>query len=146
MNTTDGLALRAIQDVVERNDSLAVPMFTALLDSLTGRRLRNAIYLLGEAGGEEARLPIEEMLASDTLAVRLSAVQALGCIGNPLSLPRILPFAADSSERMRRLVAVSLAAMGDSSAAGVLEGLSQDWFLDVRTAALKALETLRAED
>ncbi len=146
INTTDGLALRAIQDVVERNDSLAVPMFTALLDSLTGRRLRNAIYLLGEAGGEEARLPIEEMLASDTLAVRLSAVQALGSIGNPLSLPRILPFAADSSERMRRLVAVSLAAMGDSSAAGVLEGLSQDWFLDVRTAALKALETLRAED
>lgn len=47
---------------------------------------------------------------------------------------------------MRRLVAVSLAAIGDSSATGVLEELSQDWFLDVRTAALKALETVRAED
>lgn len=146
MNTTDGLALRAMQEVVSRNAEISVPMFTALLDSLTGRRLRNAVYLLGEAGGEEARLPLEALLESDTLAVRLSVMQALGVIGNPSSLPRVLPFAADSSERMRRQVAVTLAGIGDTLAAGTLEELSRDWFLDVRTAALKALETIRAED
>jgi len=47
---------------------------------------------------------------------------------------------------MRRQVAVTLAGLGDSSAIPVLEEMSEDWFLDVRTAALKALETLRPEE
>jgi hypothetical protein len=146
LNTTDGLALRAIQAVFEKNTEIAVPMFTAMLDSLSGRRLRNTVYLLGEAGGEEARLPLEALLSSDTLSVRLSVVQALGSIGNPASLERIISLASDSSERMRRQVAVTLAGLGDSSAIPVLEEMSEDWFLDVRTAALKALETLRPEE
>ncbi len=146
LNTTDGLALRAMLAVFRKNQDVAVPMFTAMLDSLSGRRLRNTVHLLGETGGEEARLPLEALLSSDTLSVRLSAMQALGGIGNPESLSRVIAFASDSSARMRRQVAVTLAGLGDTAAIPVLEEMAADWFLDVRSAALKALEMLRPEE
>ncbi|HOD19436.1 MAG TPA: HEAT repeat domain-containing protein, partial [Candidatus Fermentibacter daniensis] len=146
LNTTDGLALRAMLAVFRKNQDIAVPMFTAMLDSLSGRRLRNTVHLLGETGGEEARLPLEALLSSDTLSVRLSAMQALGGIGNPESLSRVIAFASDSSARMRRQVAVTLAGLGDAAAIPVLEEMSADWSLDVRSAALKALETLRPDE
>jgi len=47
---------------------------------------------------------------------------------------------------MRRQVAVTLAGLGDAAAIPVLEEMAADWFLDVRSAALKALEMLRPEE
>jgi len=146
LNTTDGLALRAMEDVIAANADSSLPVMLGLLDSLSGRRLRNTIYLMGVSAGEPARLPLEGILASsDTLATRLSAVQALGSIGNPASLAAILPLASDPAERMRRQVAVTAGEIGDSLAIPVLEVLSGDSLLDVRSAAEFSLRTIGGE-
>jgi hypothetical protein len=146
LDTTDGLALRAIEEAVKANIDYSLPILLQLADSLTGRKLRNTIYLLGVTAGEEARIPLETMLAeSDTLATRLSIVQALGLISNPASLDVILPLAADPVERMRRMAAVVMGQIGDSLAVPALEVLAADSFLDVRSAAESSLRSVRGE-
>jgi hypothetical protein len=146
MNTTDGLALRAMEDAIRANAEYALPELLACLESLSGRRLRNCIYLLGVTGGEEARLPLEAMLPADSTGTGLSVVKALGSIGNPASLPVIQSLAADSSERIRREVAVALGEIGDSSAVPVLRVLAGDWYLDVRSAAENSLRLLEGTE
>jgi len=143
LDTSDGLALRAIEEAVKANKDYALPLFLSLLDSLHGRRLRNTIYLLGVTGGDEARIPLEQMLAgSDSLATRLSIVQALGLIADPASLDALLPLASDSVERMRRMAAVVMGQLGDTLAVPTLELLARDSLLDVRSAAENSLRTL----
>jgi hypothetical protein len=146
LDTSDGLALRAIEEAVKANIDYSLPLFISLLDSLQGRRLRNTIYLLGVTGGEEARIPLEQMLATtDTLATRLSAAQALGLIADPASLGVILPLAGDPVERTRRMAAVVMGQIGDSLAVPTLEVLATDSFLDVRSAAEFSLRTIRGQ-
>lgn len=142
LNTIDGLALRAIEEVIDSNSAYAMPRLLACLDSLTGRRLRNTVYLLGVAGGEEGRLPLESMLPSDSTATVLSVVKALGAIGSSASLPVIEALAGDPRERVRREVAVALGEIGDSSSVTTLETLAGDWFFDVRSAAESSLGRL----
>ncbi|NLP06378.1 HEAT repeat domain-containing protein [Candidatus Fermentibacteria bacterium] len=145
MNTTDGLALRAMEVAIEANAGYALPRLLELLDSLSGRRLRNCIYLLGVTGGEEARLPLEAMLPSDSTATNISVISALGQIGNPASLPVIESLADDPCSRTRRAVAVALGDIGDSTAVGVLEALAEDRQLDVRSAAENSIRLLENE-
>ncbi|MBN1433676.1 HEAT repeat domain-containing protein [Candidatus Fermentibacterales bacterium] len=147
--TLDGLALRAIEEVVERNPAHALDAMLPMLDTLSGRALRNCIYLLGEVGDTLAEPSLLCLLArSDSLGIRLGAVRALGLTGTSSSLAALMALREDSSSRIRREAAVALGAIGDSLAIPALEGLAADSCLDVRSAAeasLRALETGTAE-
>jgi hypothetical protein len=146
LNTSDGLALRAIEVAVKANIDYSLPLFLGLLDSLEGRKLRNTIYLLGITADTEARVPLEQMLeGTDSLATRLSLVQSLGLIADPASLGVILPLGSDPVERMRRMAAVVMGQIGDSLAVPTLETLAADSFLDVRSAAESSLRAVRGE-
>lgn len=142
LDTTDGLALRAIEMVIEASPEYAMPILLACLDSLEGRRLRNAIHLAGVAGGEEGRLPLEAMLPTDSTATAIAAISALGSIGSPMSLPVVESMASDPRERVRRQVAVALGEIADSSSVPVLETLAADSCFDVRSAAETSLRLL----
>ena len=128
MNTLDGLAMRAMEESFSRNPDISVELLLGLLDrvdSLTTREAGNLIYFLGVVADERTRLPLEAFLTdpaeSLSVAMRANAVKAVGAIGNLESLPVLVPFASDSSSRVRRQVAVTLGEMGDESVLPVLE-------------------------
>ena len=149
LGTLSGLAIRAMEKVFEANRDCSIAVLLAYLESsdgIAGRELGNTIYFLGKLEDERARLPLEELLITlpDTASAgRISGViKAIGLIGNPESLPVIMPFAGSAHERVRRQVAVSLGEIGDIGAEETLLLLAQDFFLDVRSGAERALGEL----
>ncbi len=141
----DGLEHRAIIAVLKGNRSTSLSSLLGLLEGgeLSGRRFSNTVSWLGEVGMDEAR-PVIEGLLSDTLPTgrMVTVIRALGGIGSEASVPVLLPFAGWESSLVRRETAVSLGLIGSQSARSVLETLSEDSELDVRSAACRAIELL----
>lgn len=147
LNSISGLELRAIKTVVKENLEYSLESLLDLIRSLEGRRLRNAIYLLGEMGDAGASEPLVQMLEnSDTLSVSLSLIGSLGEIGDTCAVAVLHSFAGDSSERVRRATAVALGKIADSTSILVLEQLRGDWYLDVRSAAEEALRQFEEDE
>ena len=146
LGTLSGLELRAIEEVLEGNYEYSMGLVVPMLDSLTGRELRNCLYLLGQIGDTVSVPRVTEILqSSDSLGIRLGAIRALGKSGVRSVVPVLLELVADSSSRLRRQVAVSLGELGDSLSLPSLELLSADSSIDVRSAAEAALRAF-AED
>jgi len=149
MDTLDGLAMRAMEDTFRRSPDLSVELLLGLLDrvdSLTTREAGNMIYFLGVIADERTRLPLEAFLVdpaeSLSVGMRANTVKAIGAIGNVASLPVLVPFAQDTSSRVRRQVAVTLGEMGDATILPVLGVLAADAGVDVRSAAEGAVEAV----
>ncbi len=149
MGTLSGLESRAMEKVFKENTDISLELMLDLLnriDSIPARNGGNLVYFLGKLEDDRARIPLELILAcaDDSMSTGLTTgiVKALGTIGNPESLPVILPFAEDVSSRIRREVAVSIGEICDVLAVETLEGLIQDNCLDVRSAAEHALELI----
>ncbi len=156
MGTLSGLESRAMERVFRENADFSVELLLNMLnriDSIPARNGGNLIYFLGKLEDERARLPLEGILVSMDDSVSegrtTGIVRALGTIGNPSSLPVILPLGGDASERVRREVAVSIGEIGDPLGIITLEELEIDNSLDVRSAAenaLKLIEERTSED
>ncbi|MCD4701680.1 MAG: HEAT repeat domain-containing protein, partial [Candidatus Aegiribacteria sp.] len=149
MGTLSGLESRAIERVFKENIDISMELMLDILnriDSIPARNGGNLIYFLGKLEDDRARIPLELMLAcpGDSMSTgRITGiVKALGAIGNPESLPVILPLASDSTGRIRREVAVSIGEICDASAVETLEELVLDHALDVRSAAELALRLI----
>ncbi len=141
LDSWSGLEMRAMEKTMEDNSEAAIEHLMNLLDTdtLSVREHSNTIYLLGEIGAEQARLPLEEILASEDSSVSAGRtagiVRSLGKIGSSESLWILEILAIHAEERVRREVAVALGAIGDASAMPVLEVLAGDESVAVRSAA-----------
>ncbi len=149
MGTLSGLAVRAMERVFTENIDISMELMLDVLnriDSIPARNGGNLIHFLGKLEDERARIPLERLLECprDSTSTRLipGIVKALGTIGNPESLPVILPLAVDSAGRVRREVAVSTGEICDAGALETLEVLIGDPALDVRSAAERALRLI----
>ncbi|MEN8207703.1 MAG: HEAT repeat domain-containing protein [Candidatus Fermentibacteria bacterium] len=149
MGTLSGLSSRAMEKVFKENIDCSMELLLNMLnriDSIPVRNGGNIIYFLGKLEDERARLPLERLLTNpaDSLPAGRATgiVKALGSIGNPESLPVILPFAHDSSGRIRRETAVSIGKICDPLGIVTLEELAMDNSLDVRSAAEEALRLI----
>jgi len=149
MGTLSGLESRAMERVFRDNPDVSLELLVPMLsriDSLTSREGGNAVYFLGKMEDGRAREPLEQLLLQrgDSLSpgLRTGVVRSLGFIGDPESLHVIHAVAEDSSERVRRECAVSMGKIRHPSSICVLEILAQDPFLDVRSAAERAMELI----
>ncbi|MCK4806100.1 MAG: HEAT repeat domain-containing protein [Candidatus Aegiribacteria sp.] len=157
MGTLSGLESRAMERVFRENIDICMELLLESLntiDSIPARNGGNLIYFLGKLEDDRARIPLERMLScpDDSMSTGRTTgiVKALGTIGNSESLPVILPLAGDSTDRVRREVAVSIGEICDAMAVDILKELVQDPALDVRSAAERALrlieESISEED
>jgi len=149
MGTLSGLESRAMEKVFSENIDISVELMLGLLDkidSIPSRNGGNLVYFLGKLADERAEIPLENILSfpGDTMSTGLTTgiVKALGTIGNPESLPFILPLAEDPTSRIRREVAVAIGEICDAGGITTLEELAHDRNLDVRSAAEKALKLI----
>ncbi|MCD4775087.1 MAG: HEAT repeat domain-containing protein [Candidatus Aegiribacteria sp.] len=149
MGTLSGLESRAIEKTFKENIDISLELMLDLLvtiDSIPARNGGNLVYFLGKIEDERARIPLEQILAcpGDSMRTGLTTgiIKALGMIGNPESLPVIVPLAEDSTSRIRREVAVSIGKICDAGGVEILEKLVLDGSLDVRSAAEHALELI----
>jgi len=147
LDSYNGLEHRAIKAAFAENKDYAVQQMQIILnDGIEKRELGNVIQWLGETGGEDARLQLEEML-SDSLStgIQTTLIRTLGDIGNTESLQLIVPYSYSEVERVRRQTAVSLSEFGELSEE-VLRSMLTDSSLAVRSAAWKALDGIISRD
>ncbi|MCD4670298.1 MAG: HEAT repeat domain-containing protein [Actinomycetia bacterium] len=149
MGTLSGLESRAMERVFRENIDISMELLLNMLsriDSIPARNGGNLVYFLGKLEDDRARIPLERILACPVDSVSTGRVtgivKALGTIGNPESLPIILPLAGDSTGRVRREVAVTIGEICDPSGIETLEKLILDHELDVRSAAENALKLI----
>ncbi len=149
LDSWSGLEIRAIEMAVKDNSEAASGMLLVLLasDSLSTRELSNTIHLLGEIGTEEARIPLEAILAMEdssfTAGRTAGIIKALGKIGNSESLDILFSLTGHPHERVRREVAVALGAISDPGAVPFLEELAADESIAVRSAAEASLRIIK---
>jgi len=149
LDSWSGLEIRAIEKAVKDNSEAASGILLVLLasDSLSTRELSNTIHLLGEIGNEEARVPLEAILASEdssfTAGRTAGIIRALGKIGSSESLDILFCFAGHRHERVRREVAVALGAISDPGTVPFLEELTADESIAVRSAAEASLKKIK---
>ncbi len=149
LGTIDGLEVRAMEQVFEASRELSVELLSGLLascDSLSPRELGNAMHFLGQAGDSLAAEAVAGFLAAsgDTASVglRVGALRALGEAGEERFYLSVVPFASDSSDRVRRQVAVALGELRAEEGRELLEAMAMERSVDVRSAAQRALELL----
>lgn len=144
------------QNDLERKQSVSIESMTIVqhktieeADNATAADLNNWVLILYPELGRIAQLeniPAEPaiaelvpMLASANPVVRLAALEALGDVQHPASLP-VLTAALDDPDPQIRIVALeALAAQNNDSAVAGIEPYVFDRELEVRIAAIEAL-------
>lgn len=105
-----------------------------------------AAQWLGQFGGAAALDPLCDALTHGEAGVRAAALLALGDLGNPAALPRMVErLAQDGNSMVREAAAQSLGRIGNRTVEAILETVAhKDAKGKVRKAAANALAQIRA--
>lgn len=106
-----------------------------------------SLEALGALGNPEAAGAVEAMLSHEEALVRVYAAAAAWRLGAAdAAVPVIEPLASDEDPVVRRNVAEQLEPVTDPRATAILIGMLDDDDVDVRIAAIRALDTREGSD
>ncbi len=141
MGTKSGLAMRAIQELVEAMPDSILPCLLAHLDGGTPRTRANSIFLLGKAKLTEAIPHLREALKDEGNRPRW-VLSAFGDMGDSEPLSEIYPYLKDDDETARIAAAVALGKIKDPLSTPELMGALDDEAFTVRSAVEKSLVSI----
>jgi len=146
LSTSDTLVTRALEVVVQGVGAKeAAPRLMAQLSATDPSVRRNAASLLGFVGAKEAAPELGKLLSDPD--ARLGALQALGTLADPASVPDIAGLArSDAPERVRYAAVSTLGQIGGSAAEKELVFQLGSDVPTIRFAAQYALEKAKAVD
>ncbi|MFQ5896893.1 MAG: HEAT repeat domain-containing protein [Candidatus Methylomirabilia bacterium] len=131
---------RILVEALIHQEQTAVPF---LLDALEDRRwyvVRNAAFIVGKIGVEEAINPLARLLKHEDNRVRWEVVKALGQIGGPQASQPLLDALQDTDGMACQYAIAALGELKEAKAAAGLTRIAsrhKDW--DLRKAAILAL-------
>ena len=134
-------AAMAIGDV---QHAPALPKLQRMAQMNVGERDKRVfcavIYALYRLGNDEHAGALGPLLFDEEKEVRMSAAMAMGKMGVPSAVgPLQSALATEREDRAKLQFTESIALLGDARSAGVLEGYTKGYFLDLRLAAIPAL-------
>ncbi len=103
------------------------------------------IRLLENAPATQAIFELQPMLSNDDPVIRLAAIESLGDMTNPATLPALSAALDDPNPQLRIAALEALASQEDESVVSSVEPYLYDQDQEVRVAAIEALVELESE-
>mgnify|MGYP000845429115 FL=1 len=125
--------------------SVSVPALAGCLTDPALQVQEAASAILASLADARVLAPLTQALGSRDWIVRMHAAKGLGRIGDPETVPALMPLLQDKVKAVREEASSALAAIGVAAMAGLIDALQHDDWL-VRLHAVEALGKLKSAD
>ena len=125
--------------------SVSVPALAGCLTDPALQVQEAASAILASLADARVLAPLTQALGSRDWIVRMHAAKGLGRIGDPETVPALMPLLQDKVKAVREEASSALAAIGVAAMAGLIDALQHDDWL-VRLHAVEALGKLKSPD